>query len=144
MIQKLVRLHDDVELAPTIPTIPPEGEYISVVADVYTTEIIPVGNGKELAHVIQYSLLNLKNYQQYMFYETISPYKSTPRTEAFIEMLSRYGLDFFPDDSIIGLVEKIDIVYDFVNGYAVPIISKRRRMFVDEDVDIVRDITLPF
>ena len=144
MFKRLVRIYDDNEVVPAITTIPPEGEYLSVVTDAYTAEIIPVGNGKELAHVIQYSLLNLKNYQQYMFYETISPYKSTPRTEAFIEMLSRYGLDFFPDDGIIGLVEKIDIVYDFVNGYAVPIISKRRRMFVDEDVDIVRDITLPF
>ena len=144
MIQKLVRLHDDVELAPTITTIPPEGEYISVVADVYTTEIIPVGNGKELAHVIEYRLISLADYQHYSFFETISPYKSTPRTEAFVDTLESYGLAFFPDDDILGLTEKIQIVYDFVNGYATPIISDRRRISVIECAEGINDEDLPF
>jgi hypothetical protein len=38
--------------------------------------------------------------------------------------LNFYGFDFFPDDDIIGLVEKIEIVYDFVNGCVAAIIAE--------------------
>lgn len=144
MLEKLQRLFDGKELAPTITTIPPEGEYISVVADAYTTEISPVGNTKELAHVIEYRLISLTDYQHYSFFETISPYKSTPRTEAFVDTLESYGLTFFPDDDILGLTEKIQIVYDFLNGYAIPVISERKRMSINDYTEIMDDEDLPF
>lgn len=144
MVKKIVRQYDNMELVPTTATFPPEGSYMSVVVDAYTTEIIPVGSGKEFVHVIDYKLINLNNYQQYSFCETISPYKNTPRTEAFIKTLNMYGFDFFPDDDIIGLVEKIEIVYDFVNGCVAPIIAERKRLSVKEDKDGLRDEDLPF
>lgn len=142
-MKKLKRKDANKGIVPSVGMIP-EGMYISVITDSYTAEIDPVSKDKDLVHVMVHSLINLENFRTYYFYETISPYKGVTRTEAFIEILKSYDLDFFPDDDLIGLVEEIEIVYDFLNGFAVPIISKRRRMFVDEDVDVVRDITLPF
>jgi hypothetical protein len=46
MIDKLLRLYDNQELAPTTATLPPEASYVSVVVDAYTAEIIPVENEK--------------------------------------------------------------------------------------------------
>ena len=142
-MKKLKRKETNEDLVLSVDMIP-EGKYISVITDAFTAEIDPVSKDKDLVHVMVHSLINLENFRTYNFYETISPYKGVTRTEAFIEALKSYDLDFFPDDDLIGLVEQIEIVCDFINGFAVPVISKRRRMFVDEDVDIVRDITLPF
>ena len=111
-MRRLKRKHTDKSLVPSVCMIP-EGRYISVVVDSFTAEIEPVFPQKDLVHVIVHSLINLDNYQNYVFYETISPYKNTPRTEAFIETLESYDLDFFPDDELVGLVEKIRIVYLF-------------------------------
>ena len=140
----MIRLYDNLELAPTITTIPPEGKYISVVTDVYTVEIEPVSEGKKLVHVVCYSLVGLRDFKTYEFFETVSPYKGLPRTEAFVETLESYGLEYFPDDELLGLVEEIKISYDFIAGYSIPVITSRKRLSVKEDKDGLRDEDLPF
>lgn len=142
-MKKLKRNNTSKGIIPNISMIP-EGTYISVVTDAFTAEIDPVSKGKDLVHVVVHSLINLDDFQHYVFHETISPYDGAPRTDEFVETLKLYGFEFFPDDDLLGLVEEIEIAYDFIHGYAIPIISTRKRMFVDEDVNIVRDIALPF
>ena len=141
-MRRLKRKKTNNGIIPNISVIP-EGTYISIVTDVFTAEIVPVSKGKDLVHVIKHSMISLQDYKYYDFFETISPYKNTPRTEAFIETLKSYDMEFFPDDELVGLVEKIRIVYDFINGCAVPVISERKRMSTDnvEDLD---DKDLPF
>ena len=111
----------------------PMGKFLSIVTDFCT--MITFLNGKqETVLRLSYTFINLQNLKTYEFEETYMPSLNNPRFIKFLEYLrahfSEEEIDFETD--IIGLVEEVDIDWDYLAGYAHPVIVERKFIYLPE------------
>ena len=110
---------------PMAKNLPTPGKYYSEIVDV-TTEIVESLEGTEdFCLVIQYRLLGVDSGTEYAFKETYNTLKTNSRINSLHEYLVKYGYDTTCDHLLVGIREVIDITYEYLGGFAYPMIYSR-------------------
>ena len=105
--------------------LPVPGVYYAKITDAETKVIDAVSESRDTCLVVRYKLVHAETLAVFDFCETYYPYKGNARTDDFLDFLYSKGYDFASDDEIIGLRATVDVVWEFLGGYAHPAISYR-------------------
>ena len=110
---------------PMAKNIPTPGRYYSKIVDV-TTEIVEFLEGTEdFCLVLQYRLFEVDSGTEHDFVETYNTLKSNARINSLQEYLMEHGYDITCDHLLIGIREIVEITYDYLGGFAYPMIYSR-------------------
>lgn len=112
-------------VSPTVKNLPIIGEYYSKITDVVTEVVGDLNDAEDFCLVIKYRLRHIYSDREFDFKETFALLKSNPRINAFDTYLKEHGLDTTMDVDLIGVREKFKITYEYLGGFAYPIIYDR-------------------
>ena len=112
-------------VSPMEKNLPIIGEYYSEITDVVTEVVGDLNDAEDFCLVVEYHLRHIYSDREFDFKETFTLLKSNPRINAFATYLREHGLDTTMDADLIGVREKIKITYEYLGGFAYPIIYDR-------------------
>lgn len=107
-------------------SLPAPGQYHAVIVDVETYLISPFEGSPQTCLVVGFKLANVDTLETCLFYETYFPDEGNARSEDFLAFLQANGCTFTSDCDMLGLKANVCVTYEFLSGYAHPIISFRQ------------------
>lgn len=123
-------------VSPMAKNLPIIGEYYSEITDVVTEVVGGLNDAEDFCLVIGYHLRHIYTDCEFDFKETFTLLKSNPRINTFDMYLKEHGLDTTMDADLIGVREKIKITYEYLGGFAYPIIYDRIFMGISHGSEI--------
>lgn len=124
-------------------SLPAPGQYHAVIVDVDTYLISPFEGSPQTCLVVGFKLANVDTLETCLFYETYFPDEGNARSEDFLAFLQANGCTFTSDCDMLGLKANVCVTYEFLSGYAHPIISFRQwgrqptlLVYSDEDIPL--------
>ena len=105
--------------------LPVIGRYISKIVDAFVAVVFSFDGTKDLCLVIDYYLTSEDGGEEYDFRETYCLQKGNHRIENFDIYLMEHGFDVSMEEDLIGICEEIEITYEFLGGFAYPLVCKR-------------------
>lgn len=118
---------------PMAKNLPTPGRYISEITDVETVIVKSLNGTEDFCYVISYNLINIEDGSKHSFKETYNTLKSNPRIHRLNEYLMEHGYDTTCDHLLVGIRELVSITYEYIGGFAYPMICKRK--FIGKSAD---------
>ena len=112
-------------VSPMAKNLPIIGEYYSEITDVVTETVGDLNDAEDFCLVIEYHMRHIYSDREFDFKETYTLLKTNPRINEFDMYLKEHGLDTTMDSELIGIREKIKITYEYLGGFAYPLIYDR-------------------
>ena len=128
----MIRLFDlcGTSYADDTAVLPPIGDYYAIMSD-YNAQIFFIDEVQHTILVIEYLLVSCESMKVYEFTETYDTHFDNPRfsqLNAYLQKLfSEDELDF--EENLTPTFERIKLRWEFLGGYAYPIISEREYLF---------------
>ena len=144
-MKKLICSFPETPVVEGTHVLPTPGTYYAIIIDAETQVIEPLYKGQDTCFVLKWRLVNIDSLQQYELTETYTPYAGNPRTESLQIFLKSRGLDTASDEELIGLRTTIEVVNEYLGGFAYPIVSFTPRTYpVTLFEDYCSEDDLPF
>ena len=144
-MKKLIRTFPETPVMKEATSLPTPGTYYAVVLDASTQVIDPLYKGQDTCFVVKWRLVNVDSLQSYELTETYNPYIGNPRTESLQVFLKSRGLETASDEELNGLRTTVEVVNEYLGGFAFPIVSFTPRTYpVTLFEDYCSEDDLPF
>ena len=118
---------------PMANNLPTPGRYISEITDVETVIVKSLNGTEDFCYVIYYNLICIDDGSKFSFKETYNTLKSNPRINSLNEYLMEHGYDTTCDYLLVGIRELVSITYEYLGGFAYPMIYSRT--FIGKSAD---------